>query len=232
MNISLLELQAIWLVLRFFVHKSYRHILTKMGSILGNTYINQQGGSRLSAFLKEVLKILTRTVRTWYQLQQNTSRAWPTARQTGSAELEGGRMPSEEGAFPTNSHFGSPQVDLFASPENHQFSQFFTRFHHGAEGCKGPRHSYLPFQLSQFCQGSFGKFMVKKWNLFYLPCRPWFSALQEILVEPWKLPVKKPATDSQAPYMGATYSALCLSHWNLLGRLPSNEWEWRQISRA
>lgn len=112
---------------------SGQHVLTRVDNIFAKAYLNKQVSSRSSMFQKDVIKILAWSKRNLASLK--------TERIKGSINVQVdwlSRKTIQEGDWSLRKdlfqlitfHLDLLLMDLFASPCNHQLSQYFTRFFH------------------------------------------------------------------------------------------------------
>lgn len=130
------------------------------------------------------------------------------------------------------SHFGHPEIDLFASHQNRQVPRFYTRyFHPEAEGLDAltspwpatllyafPPIPLLPRVIRLIIQQKANVILVAPW----WPRRPWFSMIQQLAIRP---PVPLPQLHnllSQGPILHPDPHRLRLTGWRLNGDIFLN----------
>lgn len=205
-HINLLELQAVFLTLQFFLEEIRgRHLLVRTDNTTVVAYINHQGGTRSPSLNKVANRLLV-----WAHTHLLSLRAVHLpgvvniAADLLSRQVPGGadwRLHPEVVSLIWK-RFGRAEIDLFASQESTHCTLWFSIMRD--EGCLGvdalahqwparPLYAFPPIALLPLCLEKIRQdratvlLVAPHW-----PKRAWFASLMQLLCgQPWQLPSRR-----------------------------------------
>lgn len=206
MHINCLELMAVWLALRHFMHLlKGHHVLVRTDNTTVVAYANKQGGLR-----SRHMHTLAHRLILWSNKHLLSLKAThvPGIFNSGADLLSRGNARYKDWKLHSDvvaqiwSRFGQAKVDLFASRENAQCPLFFSLRDRNAllgvdafahEWPRTPLYAFPPLDLITPTL-----IRVREWSLSLIlvaprwPGKPWLAEIIPLLhSEPWPLPIRR-----------------------------------------